>query len=239
MSNDIRSILERLTMLENKITPTSVKSGLNAQQKSVPQLPALFKPHGIKVLGSKKDPKHPMAGYAVGADESAEPRGNALSETMAEIEEDMLSKVKKDLTHYLDQLEQKVKADSDIKDKAVDSVVDKNPSKPGVQHKSDPHDDEELDENDYELTDPETVHDIEDHVDSTLAQPQAPVKTMECGPGIMFEIHGNEGTGFEIRRKGRSLPSKFKTVDDAAMACELFKARRAQKDQSADYIEER
>ena len=44
MSNDIRDILARLDVLENQLTPTGVKHGLNPQQKSVPQLPALFKP---------------------------------------------------------------------------------------------------------------------------------------------------------------------------------------------------
>lgn len=46
--------------------------GLNAQQRSVPQLPAQAKPKHISVLGAKTDPKHPFAGYMVGADESVE-----------------------------------------------------------------------------------------------------------------------------------------------------------------------
>ena len=44
--------------------------GLNAQQRSVPQLPAQARARHISVLGAKKDPEHPFAGYAVGADES-------------------------------------------------------------------------------------------------------------------------------------------------------------------------
>lgn len=47
--------------------------GLNAQQRSVPQLPAQARARHISVLGAKTDPKHPFAGYMVGADESAEP----------------------------------------------------------------------------------------------------------------------------------------------------------------------
>jgi ribosome modulation factor len=47
--------------------------GLNAQQRSVPQLPAQARAKHISVLGAKTDPKHPFAGYMVGADESAEP----------------------------------------------------------------------------------------------------------------------------------------------------------------------
>ena len=47
MSNDIRDIIERLAVLEGRITPTDVKHGLNQQQKSAKQLPALFKPRDI------------------------------------------------------------------------------------------------------------------------------------------------------------------------------------------------
>jgi len=111
MSNDIRSILDRLATVEGKLSP--------AQQK-VPQLPALFKPRHIRALDSKTDPAHPMDGYMVG--DSIEPKKTALEEAMAEIEEDMLSKVKKDLTTYLDRLEKKVRVDRDLKDKAQDAV---------------------------------------------------------------------------------------------------------------------
>jgi len=232
MSNDIRDILSKLTAVESKITPTNVKKGLNPQQDSVPQLPALFRPKHISVLGAKKDPKHPMAGYAVGASESA------LAETMDNIEEDMLSKVRKDLTAYLDRLEQTVKVDADLKDKAVKDVEDANPAKAGKQrtHNST---DEDLEENDYELTEPFTVHDEEEKLNTLAAQPQGPVKTMECGTGIMFEIHGNENNGFEVRHQGRAIPSRFRNMDDAEMACNLFKAHRAKKTGNADYVDER
>lgn len=231
MSNDIRDILQRLTAVESKLTPATVKHGLNKQQDAVPQLPALFRPKKISVLGTDKDPEHPMKGYAVGANESK------LAEAMAGIEEDMLSKVRKDLTAYLDQLEQSVKTDPDLKDKAVDDVEDANPAKAGKQehHESE----EEIEENDYELTDPSTVHDVEDKIDAVAAAPQAPIKTMECGTGLMFEIHGDESRGFEVRHKGRSIPSRFRSINDAEMACNLFKAHRAKQTGDADYVDER
>ena len=116
MSNDIRDILQRLATVEGKLSP--------AQQR-VPQLPALFKPRHIRALGSKTDPAHPMDGYMVG--DSIEPKKTALEEAMAEIEEDMLSKVKKDLTQYLDRLEKKVSIDRELKDKALDAVQQRQP----------------------------------------------------------------------------------------------------------------
>jgi hypothetical protein len=120
MSNDIRQMLERLATVEGRLTPTGVKHGLNSQQREVPQLPALFKPKHIRALGSRTDPAHPMDGYMVG--DSVQSRGNALEEAIAEIEEDMVSKVKKDLTQYLDHLEKKGHVSSELKNKARDAI---------------------------------------------------------------------------------------------------------------------
>ena len=223
MSNDIRSILDRLAVVEGT-TPVNVKHGLNSQQKSVHQLPALFKPHGIKALGSKTDPQHPMHGELVG--DSVEPKKPSLGEAMQEVEEDMLSKVKKDLTQYLDQLEKKVRIDRELKDKALDAVS---------RH--------EVEEDDYELTDPGTVHDVESQINTAAAQPQQPIKVMELDDGAVFEIHGDDTVGYGIHHRGRSLPSRFRTSDEAGIAVDLFRAHRQrnrpEQDLSQDYIEER
>ena len=242
MSNDIRDILQRLTAVESKLTPVGVKSGLNKQQKSVPQLPALFKPHGIKALGSKTDPSHPMDGYMVG--DSVEPKKTALEEAMAEIEEDMLSKVKKDLTTYLDKLEKKVSIDRELKDKAQDAVqkgqaeeeveeeIDTDPA--AIHGPSDP-------------LDSETGHSIEMGVADKLAAPQAPQApqaTFEMADGVALECWGDDDTGYELRRGDKTLPSRFKNLDDAGMAVKLYQARKQkqqspEQDLSQDYIEER
>jgi hypothetical protein len=242
MSNDIRDILQRLTAVEGKLTPVGVKSGLNKQQKSVPQLPALFKPHHIRALGAKTDPKHPMDGYMVG--DSVEPRKTALEEAMEEIEEDMLSKVKKDLTTYLDKLEKRVRVDRDLKDKAQDAV-EKGEAEEGVE--------EEID------TDPAAIHGPSDPLDSETGhaielgiadklnapqKPQAPQATFEMADGSCLECWGDDDTGYEIRHGDKKLPSRFKNMDDAGMAVRLYQARkqrqqRPEQDLSQDYIEER
>jgi len=105
--NDIYSIVERLAILEGRITPSTVRHGLNAQQKSVPQLPALFRPKTQKILGGDPGAKNPMSGYAVGGCEES---------AMAE---DVLGKVKKSLTDYLKTLEDEIKTDTDLQDKTV------------------------------------------------------------------------------------------------------------------------
>jgi hypothetical protein len=233
MSNDIRSILDRLATVEGKLTP--------GQQK-VPQLPALFKPKHIRALGAKTDPAHPMDGYMVG--DSVEPRRTALEEAMAEIEEDMLSKVKKDLTTYLDKLEKRVRVDRDLKDKAVDAVE---------KGKAEEEVEEEID------TDPAAIHGPSDPLDTETAHnielgvadklnapqaPQAPQATFEMADGIALECWGDDDSGYELRHGSKRLPSRFKSLDDAGMAVKLYQARKKQQQQpeqdlSQDYIEER
>lgn len=227
MTTDIRDIMERLAAIEARITPVGVRHGLNQQQKGVPQMPALFKPKSISVLGSKTDPKHPADGYMVG--DSVEPKKTALEETMGEIEEDMLSKVKKDLNQYLDKLEKKVSIDRALKDKAI-AAVEKGQAE------------EEIEENDYELTEPETVHDVEDKIDTAASQPQAPIQTETLDDGSVFEIHGDDDRGYEIRHGGRPLRSRFRNLSDAGIAIKLFGAHRKQQqkqDLSQDYINEK
>lgn len=238
MSSDIRSILERLAAVEGKLTPVSVKKGLNPQQTRVPQLPALLKPSKISVLGADTDPQHPLKGYAVGASESQQSARNALEEAMQEVEEDMLSKVKKDLTQYLDRLEKKVRIDRELTDKAKDAVE---------KHKAE----EEVAEDDYEMSEPETDHAIQDKVDTALANPQQPIANMESAPvktyamenGTTLECYGNETDGFTLRRGDRELPSKFKNLDHADMAVKLFNKRRAmaqaQSQSNQDYVDEK
>lgn len=229
MSNDIRDIIQRLATVEGRLSP--------AQQK-VPQLPALFKPKHIRALGAKTDPAHPMDGYMVG--DSVEPRRTALEEAMAEIEEDMISKVKRDLTQYLDKLEKKVSINRDLKDKAVDAVekgqaeedveeeIDTDPA--AIQGPSDPGD-------------TEVAHAAELKVANTLSAPQAPVATFEMDDGTSIECHGDDNSGYEIRNGERALPSRFRSLDDAGMAVKLYQARKRQQqpeqDPSQDYIEER
>ena len=223
MSNDIRSILDRLATVEGRLTP--------AQQK-VPQLPALFKPRHIRALGSKTDPAHPMDGYMVG--DSIEPKRTALEEAMAEIEEDMISKVKKDLTQYLDRLEKKVSISRDLKDKAQDAVANGEVEEEiatdpaAMQGPSDPGD-------------TEVAHAAELDVAKTLGAPQAPVATFEMADGVALECCGDDDQGYELRRGGKTLPSRFRSLDDAGIAVKLYQARRQaqQRNSNTDYIEER
>jgi len=64
------------------------------------------------------------------------------------------------------------------------------------------------------------------------------VKTVTTDDGHDLKIHGNEDDGFRISIKGRPSSVKFKSLDEAGLACEMYRSHRRQKLESADYIEE-
>ena len=227
MNDDIAKILDRLRMIESDTTPVSVKHGLNKQQKSVPQLPALFKPDNISpVLGSNNQ-KKPLGKNMFG--DSKEPV--ALARHMSEIDEDMLSRVKQDLGQYLDYLE--AKKDDDIKDKkkhlerqAAKKVQDRNPDKPGTQ--------DEYSETEEPMLSGTAMMSPVSVGESTH------LKTIAMEDGTCVECWGNPDSSIEIRHGGRVLPSRFRTLDEAEMAVEMFRAHRRglPQDLNDDYLEE-
>ena len=247
MSDSIHKIIERLALIEGRVTPVSVQHGLNKQQRDVPQLPALFKPRSISpVLGSKTDPKNPFKGYMVG--DSVRPARNPLVEAMQEVEEDMVSKVKANFADYLEKLEKDHHLDRHLVSKAKRDL--------------EIGDDQEVDEQEVEeatwdadvappsdLGDTEAAHSIEDHLAADAAAPAAPmsavsespVKTYPMEDGSCFECYGDQESGFEIRRDGRSLPTRFPRMDHADMAMRLFQKRHkaAQQNSDQDYIQEK
>ena len=230
--DEIYTIMQRLALIEGSLTPVDVKKGLNTQQKSVPQMPALFSmPDQGPVLGGDPDKKAPGSGYMVGSDESVEQEEEMLDEAITS--EDQLDKVKKSFAEYLDSiadekkdtdLKDKVKGDSDIKEKNTkdSSIIAKqitgvaeNPTEedPVVQMPTAP-------------------------TQEPVYTESAPVKTIALEDGRACEIHGDERRGFEIRHNGRAMKSRFKNLDQAQMALEMYVARHQQQDESADYIEE-
>jgi hypothetical protein len=221
MSNDIKNILERMSLIEGRTTPVSVKKGLNPQQQSANQLAALFKPKDISpVIGSKSDPDHPMKGKLVGANESK------LAEAMQSVEEDMLGKVKRDFVDYLERLEDRSKIDKDLVSKAKKEL--------GIKDT-----DEDVAEQDEEqFQGSELAHDIDQTALSQAVAAEKPVKTVAMEDGAVLEIYGDEGRGFEIRNRGRTLPTRFSNIDHADMAVQLFQQRRKKQDLSQDYIDE-
>lgn len=238
MRDPIHDIVQRLALIEGRITATYPPGSQNVDQKSVHQLPALFKPgKGGPILGG--DPNKPAVtkGYFVGA-ESEEIEEEPLEETEEQLEEakdkaneeKLLDKVKKSFADYLSSIEDKVK-DSDLGDKPEARDIGKKAVAQDIVAK-------ELDEDptSSETTTDQPTEPIENP--TYAGQGPAPVKTIAMEDGTVCEIYGDTATGFEIRRGNRRLPSRFKNIDHATMAVEMYQARRRAADESADYIDE-
>jgi len=228
MNHDIAKILDRLRVIESDTTPVSVKHGLNKQQKSVPQMPALFKPENISPVLGNNNQKQPLGKNMFGDST----KSSALARHMSEIDEDMLSRVKQDLGQYLDYLE--AKKDDKIKDKkkrlaqqAAEKIQDRNPAKPGDQ--------QEYDENQEPMMSGTAMM-------SPVSVGECNyVKTIALEDGAEFECWEHPESGIEIRHGGRVLPSRFRSMADADMAVNMFDAHRKHQpqDPSSDYLEEK
>jgi len=64
------------------------------------------------------------------------------------------------------------------------------------------------------------------------------VKTVTTDDGHEISIHGNEDDGFRISIKNKPTPSKFSSLDEAVMACEMYCGHRRRQALNADYVEE-
>jgi hypothetical protein len=219
--NDIYSIVERLRILEE---------GLDKNQRSVNQLSATFRPKTVAVLTAKRDPKNPMAGKLVGGAEESKQNDQAMLE--ADMSEDVLEKVKNSFKDFIKSVEDEIK-DTDIKEK----------KKEDTDLKKKERKDRDLIVKDNPVTEDPTEEEPATTI-APVATPQDPVKNptyAESAPVktiAMFEIHGNEHDGFEIRREGRCMRTKFENLDHAAMAVEMYCARQRKTDESQDYIDE-
>jgi len=222
--NDIYSIVERLRTLEE---------GLDKNQRSVNQLSATFKPKTVAVLTAKTDPKNPLAGKLVGgAEESVDNDQEPVEESMAT--EDVLEKVKSSFKDFIKSVENEIN-DSDIKEKKREDTdlksKDKNDRALVVKIKPVAEDPTEQEPANTDLN-PTTPT-----LNPVLPE-SAPVKTVTLEDGNVIEIHGNERDGFEIRREGRCMRSRFENLDHAVMAMEMYQARRRKADESQDYLDE-
>jgi hypothetical protein len=173
-----------------------------------------------------------MDGWLVG-EEDEEADKEVVEEAKVE-EEKLLDKVKKSLTDYLASVEEKLekKVDRDLGEKPADrGIGKKDKSNKDLVSKA-----KEIAEDPTE-EDP-VIQDTTPPIQNPTYAESACVKSMVLENGAMFEIHGNERTGFEIRHGNRTMKSRFKNIDEAAMAIEMFRAKQKKDNQSQDYIEE-
>jgi len=79
--------------------------------------------------------------------------------------------------------------------------------------------------------------DLKDRIPKDIDQIKA-VKTLKTDDGHEIKITGNEDDGFRVSIKNKQSNTKFANLDEATMAVEMFCARRRSAAESADYIEE-
>jgi hypothetical protein len=223
--NDIYSIVERLRVLEE---------GLDKNQRSVNQLGPTFKPKTVAVLTAKTDPKNPMAGKLVGGAESTESDEPMLEADMAE---DVLEKVKSSFKDFIKQAEESIDKEVQQKKSEDTDLKSRDQKDRGLRAKdqtvaTDPDDDQEDLPSDLAYQRGESPYDAPEPQTESAA-----VKTVMNEYGV-YEMHGNERDGFEIRRAGRSMPTRFRNLDEAEMAIEMFAARQRKQDESQDYLDE-
>ena len=214
--NDIYSIVERLRILEE---------GLDKNQRSANQLSATFKPKTVAVLTAKRDPKNPMAGKMVGGCEESEELDEAA------VAEDVLEKVKRSFTDFIKEIEDI--QDTDLKDKTTGDSDIKAKDKQDRTLVAKQTEDSELGSALSGVV-PAAQPEGEPGV-SMKESAVVKIITNECG---LWEVHGDETSGFEIRHGNRQLPTRFKNLDEAELALEMFNARRRRHNEAQDYIDE-
>jgi len=230
MKDNFYNIVERLAILEGRITPKNNKPVSESRQKR----PALF--NNLKKADEDFTPM-------VGGVEFAEDR----------VEEDVLSKVKASLADYLKSTEEELAQDRDLLAKKKQDLDLKK---------------RELRDLALQTKSNVNLRDIEEDPNQTPAQGEAPaglsnniyaeshmtapVKTINVpvdeevglsggGGSTLVEIHGDERDGFCIKRAGKEMRTRFKTLEECEIALEMYLAHRKEKksaEESADYIEE-
>lgn len=221
-----------------------LQESLNAQQKSVPQLPADAKPKSISVLNNKTDPEHPFAGYMVGTSESTErnelddPRVQATIKKMQQKhgqEEAGLSKEEK--LKRAQELGAKLRARGDAADKraAKKSVAEDIANEDVLSDLKTKLGDLLLQTLGKQAVD----GDLKDKTDNKNDNEVSPVvKKIKTDDGHEICIHGNEDDGFRISVKGKEGTTKFESLEHAEIASKMYCARRRNNLSERDYVDE-
>lgn len=246
MSDDIYRILENL----------------DAAQRSVKQLPALFKPANTSPqLAGPYPGKNATLGYLVGEDKEPE---NAMRQAVTRrivnqhpewimtYGVDALMQAINDVTEGDTDFEEIGSSDvssyvrdvKNILDDRMASRDDMADRQPFAEAK-DTATEDVLDAmkrrlGDY-LQDVASAikkdPDLKDRIPQDIDQIRS-VKTLRTDDGHEIKITGNEDDGFRVTIKNRQSRTKFPNLDEATMAVEMYCARRSSAAQSQDYIEE-
>lgn len=239
-----------------------ILESLDAAQKSVKQLPALFRPADTSPQLSGPYPgRNATLGYLVGEGEEPE---NAMSravtrrivnqhpEWIVQYGVEFLMQVIDDVTEDADDLEEIGSSDvsayvnmvhDQLRDRGGDrsEMADRRP----FAEARDTATEDVLDTmkrrlGDYLQDVAKAIKkdpDLKDKIPQAIDQIKS-VKTLKTDDGHEIKITGNEDDGFRVSIKNRQSKTKFPNLDEATMAVEMFCARRRSAAESQDYIEE-
>ena len=203
---DFRDLVEKLNILSESAPDT-----LGAMEKARDISP---------VLGSDKDPDHPFDGKLVGeaVGDSAEsiwnlcdeldcPQHPVFDELVRYLSGDQIEDFVADYRRHNDM---NLPADNDMYEDVLGDLEQKIGDVLKDVADSLKNDD-----------------DLKDKLDTDNSDTIGPVvKTVKTDDGHELKIHGNEDDGFHITIKNKPSKSKFESLDEASMACEMYCARR-------------
>lgn len=257
MSTDnLSNLLRRLDELAN-ITPTSVRHGLNKQQRSAPQLPAEFQPGQISVLANRSDPEHPARKYFVGS-ESRDPDVQDTGEPyfVALVTKEPTPRVqrtKNALPHdRAMQLAKRLAHSTKFARKPFVTIYPQGEGNPSatellMHYKNLAEDIASTNEDvlsnikkrlgDYLEDVAKAIRQGDVLGDKVSAQDSlAMVKTITTDDGKVIQIRGNADDGFRISVKDKVSETVFRSLAEAETAIQLYNSRRPTT--SPDYKEE-
>jgi hypothetical protein len=245
MSHDIYTILENL----------------DAAQKSVKQLPALFRPADTSPQLSGPYPgRNATRGYLVGeGEEDINPMARAVTrrivnqhpEWIMRYGVEFLMQVIDDVTEGEDWEEIGSSDVSAYVNMVHDQLRDRGGDRPEMTDRrpfaeaQETATEDVLDTmkrrlGDYLQDVAKAIKqdpDLKDKIPQDIDQIKA-VKTLKTDDGHEIKITGNEDDGFRVSIKNKQSNTRFANLDEATMAVEMFCARRRSAAESADYIEE-
>jgi hypothetical protein len=245
MSHDIYTILENL----------------DAAQKSVKQLPALFRPADTSPQLSGPYPgRNATRGYLVGeGEEDVNPMARAVTrrivnqhpEWIMRYGVEFLMQVIDDVTEGEDWEEIGSSDVSAYVNMVHDQLRDRGGDRDEMQDRRSFAEAQETATEDVLDTMKRRLGDylqdvakaikqdpdLKDKIPQDIDQIKA-VKTLKTDDGHEIKITGNEDDGFRVSIKNKESNTKFANLDEATMAVEMFCARRRSAAESADYIEE-
>ena len=254
---DLRKILEKFSLLE----------GQNAQQKSVPQLPADFNAGDISPVLGAQEKAHPTHDYFVGEEDASH---NGLSPDTKQILEGfgdspvaqaIANRIMRQfpemitdygIEHLMHAIEQQAEMVGDVEEIGSSDVGGwiRN-----IKRELDGRLTQDIREDvatedvlstvkkklgDYLKNIEDEIKsdpDLKDKLDKDIDVVGPAVKTLTTDDGHEIKIHGNEDDGFRITIQNKPAKSTFKDLDEASMAVEMFNARRRRAAMPAPKVE--